>query len=317
MKIKSLIPTIIAFTVLFGISVKNLHAADVVLLSDNFDSYADSTAFSNVWNEVLTGKVTGTLTNATNVSAPNSVSYDTTGTQRNGRSFAESGLPAATNAITFSFDFYDSNAALSPYRQYANLQDGAAPGSSGQLVSMGLNNNLTSTAEGGNYYMARILGLAGNSGGTVSAYFKLNNAEAPLRSTGWHNLKVVITDAEFNFYVDGILSKTVANTGTLRSYDVVRLGSGLTSTAAVNFDNVIISIPGEEGPELAIELLENNEVLVSWPSSATDFVLESSTNLTDWSAVTNVPVVVEDKNTVTNSITTDAANFYRLRDEEP
>jgi hypothetical protein len=315
MKIKSLIPTITLFITVFGIHA-DLRAADVVLLSDNFDSYADSTAFSNVWNEVIASKVTGTLTNATNVSAPNSVSYDTTGAQRNGRLFTESGLPAATNAVSFSFDFYDSNAALSPYRQYANLQDGTAPTSSGQLVSMGLNNNLTSSAEGGNYYMARILGLAGNPGGTASAYFKLNNPEAPLRSTGWHNLKVIITGTEYNFYVDGILSKTVANTGTLRSYDVVRLGSGVSATATANFDNVIISIPGEEGPTLAIKLLENNEVLVSWPTNATDFVLESSTNLTEWAATTNTPVVVDDKNTVTNA-TTESATFYRLRDEEP
>ncbi|MEO7514200.1 MAG: hypothetical protein ABIW93_00190 [Verrucomicrobiota bacterium] len=299
------------------LKVTDVRAADQVLLFDNFDSYADSIAFSNVWNEVLASKITGTLTSATNVSAPNSVSYDTTGTNRNGRSFTETGLPAATNAITFSFDFYDSNAALSPYRQFVNLQDGASPGVSVQLIAMGLNNNLSSTAEGGNYYMARLLGLAGNTGGTVSAFFKLNDAAAPLRSTGWHNLKVVITDTEFKFYVDSILSKTVPNTGTLRSYDVVRLGSGLSSVAVANFDNVLVSIPGIAGPSLGIALLSNNEVVISWPTNATDFVLETNSNLntTNWVAVTNVPVVVNDQNTVTNSIT-NSTGFYRLKKAE-
>jgi hypothetical protein len=209
-----------------------------LLVNDSFDSYATQAAFEAVWAPIGTS---GTLATDLSVSPPNSINFATTA-QRNGLSFAETGNPSPGNVIRFSFDFYDSNAALSPYRQYANLQDGASPGSGGQLVSMGLNNNLSLTADGGNYYMARILGIDAGTG--AGAYFKLNNAAAPLRSTGWHNLRVDISDTFFNFYVDGILSKTVANTTTLRSYDVVRIGSGLTSTASANFDNVrIATIP--------------------------------------------------------------------------
>lgn len=315
MKIKSLITCgVLAVTSLMN--AEKLQA-QVILVSDNFDSYADSTAFSNVWNEVFTptAKVTGTLTSATNVTAPNSVSYDLTGNQRNGRTFTESGLPAATNAITFSFDFYDSNAAASPYRQFSNLQDSAAPTGPGQLIAMGLNNNQASGANGGNYYMARILGyIPTDTGGASGSFFKLNDAAAPLRSTGWHNLKVVITDTEFTFYVDGILSKTVANTVTLRSYDVVRVSSGLSSLATANFDNILISLSGAPALSLAIQLLPNSEVALSWPASATDFFLEANTNLntTTWVAVTNVPVDVGGTNVITNAVT-ESALFYRLR----
>ena len=78
------------------------------------------------------------------------MNYATTA-QRNEKTFAESGLPSSTDAVTFNFDFYDANAALNPYRQYANLQDGTAPSGSGQLVSMGLNNNRLATDDGGNF----------------------------------------------------------------------------------------------------------------------------------------------------------------------
>lgn len=212
-----------------------------VLLNDNFDAYADQTAFQTAWPQVG-ATASGTLSSLQAVSSPNSINYATTA-QRNERSFAESGLATAATAIRFSFDFYDSNSALAPYRQYANLQDGTGPTSSAQLISMGLNNNQTSAANGGNFYMARILGYTPtDTGATAGSYFKLNDDPLLLRSTGWHNLAVEIGATDFKFFVDGSLAKTVANTFTLRSYDVVRLGSGLSSTAEVFFDNVRIEV---------------------------------------------------------------------------
>jgi hypothetical protein len=211
-------------------------ASAVLIVNDNFDSYTSTTDFTAAWPVLAGGGATISTTQS--VSAPNSVKFDASpATQRNQKIVTETGVPSATNTIRFSFDFYDSNAAVAPYRQQHNLQDGTAPTSSGQLVSMGLNNNLTSAAQGGNYYMARILGGAAN-GGAASAYFKLNDPGAPLRSTGWHNLRVDITPAAFTFFVDGILSETVANTFTLRSYEVIRIGSGVTSTHESFIDNV-------------------------------------------------------------------------------
>lgn len=212
-------------------------ASAASLLDDNFDSYADQAAFVAAW-PIVTG-TGGTLSGSQSVSSPNSINFPTTA-QRNGRTIAETGNPdSLLNLITFSFDFYDSNNAAAPYRQYANLQDGAVTGS-GQLVSMGLNNNLTSAADGGNYYMARILGIDGGTG--ASAYFKLNDAGAPLRATGWHNLRVDISNIDFRFYVDGILSQTIANSVNLRSYDHVRLGSGVSSLNEAFFDNFSVSV---------------------------------------------------------------------------
>lgn len=44
--------------------------------------------------------------------------------------------------------------------------------------------------------------------------------------------------------MDNLLAETVSNVGTaatLRSYDVLRLGSGLTSVGEAAYDNVVVS----------------------------------------------------------------------------
>jgi hypothetical protein len=215
-----------------------------VLLNDNFDSYLDQPSFESVWSPV--GSVASGALQGTNwVSAARGVYYGTTA-QRNERSFTKSGTASAFDSITFSFNFFDYDSRSAPYRQYANLQDGTSPGSSGQLISLGLNNNLTATDDGGNFYMARILGYNGN------AYFKLNDDPALLRTTGWHNLAVTISDVDFQFFVDGMLAETVSQAGlTLRSYDVVRLGSGLSSTNPTFFDDVKVMVNQVPEPTIA------------------------------------------------------------------
>jgi hypothetical protein len=243
-----------AFAALATAALSSSQGTAAILVSDNFDGYANTAAFTAAW-PVVGALPSGTISTEQSSSAPNSVKIEApTGTnlqQRNGRSFTESGVPKASNKVIFSFDFFDWNSARAPFRQHANLQDGASPGSFGQLVSMGLNNNLTAGADGGNYYMARVLGADGGTG--VSSYFKLNDPGAPLRSTGWHNLKVVITNTTFSFFVDGIPAQTIANSGTLRSYDVVRIGSGV-SAAGDNayYDNVLIETRVPEPATLAL-----------------------------------------------------------------
>jgi hypothetical protein len=244
-----------------------MNSSAATLLEDNFDSYADQAAFQAAWPAGGGTITSGTLSATLSLSASNSINFAATpATQRNDRSFTESGNPSALNVIRFSIDFFDTSAAASPYRQIASLIDGA-PTASGQLISLGMNNNQTSANSGGNYYMARILGYTvpttadpdggpAESVGGAGAFFKLNDYGVGLRSTGWHNLAVEITDAEFKFFVDGLLAETVANTATLRSYDSVRLGSGITSTTAANLDNVsVVTNPVPEPGTAALGFL--------------------------------------------------------------
>ena len=237
-----------------------------VIVNENFDGYANQAAFEAVWTPTGTvAPLSGTLTTDQFVSPGNSIRIDGTtvnSQQRNRLTFTESGTISLAQQITFSFDFYDSSASASPYRQFANLQDTTAPGSTSQLVSMGLNNNLTSANSGGNYYMARILGYTplvvdpdggANESGTPTsgAYFKLNDLGVGLRSTGWHNLKVIIStddglSTDFAFYVDNLLAEKVNNVGTaasFRSYDNIALGSALGNASnAAYYDNFYLEV---------------------------------------------------------------------------
>jgi hypothetical protein len=250
-------------------TLSNISSA-AVLLSENFDSYADQAAFEALW--IPNGSVVPTSASLATDQASSplkSVRVDgttTTGLQRNQRSFAETssiGTIADDYLIIFSFDFYDSNAAAAPYRQHSFLQDGAAPTGTGQSIGMGLNNNQLLSSSGGNFYMARILGYTPPTidpdGGpdetgtlTSGGFFKLNDfANSPLRTTGWNNLKVVIgsddgLSADFEFFVNDTLAERVSNVGTaatLRSYDNVRLGSGLSNAGnAAWYDNFAVEV---------------------------------------------------------------------------
>jgi hypothetical protein len=252
----------------FAAGLPTAHSA--IILLDKFDSYANQAAFEAAWTPIgTTAPISADLStaNPNQVAIPDkSVEVDgepnaPTGAnnkQRNQRTFAETGGVSTTQNMFWSFDFYDSNAAAAPYRQYSNLQDTTAPGGTNQLLSMGLNNNQTVANSGGNYYMARILGYnptaaadpdggPAESVGGSGAYFKLNDFGVGLRSTGWHNLRVVMStndglSTDFDFYVDGVLAERVHNVGTaatIRSYDNIRIGSGLTNgNNAAQYDNM-------------------------------------------------------------------------------
>jgi len=66
-------------------------------------------------------------------------------------------------------------------------------------------------------------------------------------------------------------------------------------------------------PTLTLSLSGPNP-LVMWPTSATDFILESTSTLSppNWTLVTTPPVVVGDQNTVTINVTT-GNGYYRLK----
>ena len=224
-------------------------AQAAVVVDDNFDSYANQAAFNAVWPAIGSDATnpSGLLSTSQASSAPNSIQVPGTAVNnqyRNRRTFTDTPVLAIGDQLVWSFDFYDSAPAANPQRNYSNLQDTTAPSGTPQLIAMGMNNNLLAADQGGDYYMARILG-GGSNGGAASAFFKLNDAGAPLRSLGWHNLKAVLStddglSTDFQFYVDNILAETVLNVGTvIRQYDNITLGSGLSngSTEAF-FDNV-------------------------------------------------------------------------------
>ena len=157
-------------------------------------------------------------------------------------------------------------------------------------------------------------------------------SEAVIPDDGlWHHVAVVHRNGQdLRFYVDGVLGDTIAYTGGVlmtRADTYFVIGSEFTggfpyrgfldrvqlADEALTPDQLdYLAIPGvvPGAPELEI----GTAVSVGWPTDATGFILESSTDLTEprvWTAVGVAPVVVTDKFYV--MLPTPAQKtFYRL-----
>lgn len=258
-------------------------AQATVVLQDNFDGYANQAAFETAWPAIGTVAPTSAVLSSTKyVSASQSIELPGTAENshyRNRRSFTETGTvteTGPTSQIAWSFDFYDQGTTVnpSPARNYCNLQDTTAPSGTNQLVAMGFNNNQTGAQSGGQYYMARILGYTpsttadpdggpAESVGSAGSFFKLNDFGVGLRPTSaaWVNLKAVIStddglSTDYAFYVNGVLAERVSNVGStasMRSYDNIAIGSGVSNANVQAFvDNMDLQLVPEPG---AIALL--------------------------------------------------------------
>jgi PEP-CTERM motif len=233
-----------------------------VVVDDDFDHYLDQADFETTWVPVVSGPpASGDLSSLRSTSAPYSVHGGGTtvnGQARNRREFGATDPLSVSTELMWSFDFYDADGQAQPQRNYANLQSSTTPTSTNELIAMGTNNNQFAASSGGQYYMARILGYDPGIGpdpdggptesfGGSGAFFKLNDFGVGKRSTGWHNLKVILStddglSTDYAFYVDSALAERVSNVGTvstIRQYSNIVLGSGLSNAnTEVFFDNV-------------------------------------------------------------------------------
>lgn len=148
---------------------------------------------------------------------------------------------------------------------------------------------------------------------------------------GWHHIAVVHENGvEFRFYVDGILSATVAYTRSViftRTNLVFYFGSEPTGglqfvgqldrfryTAGVLAPNQLDfwPVPGvaPAPPTLAVE----TAIKISWPTLPAGYLLQTTTDLNDprsWTSVTNPPVAGNLKYNLYFPVT-QQKTFYRL-----
>jgi len=198
-------------------------------LYDDFDSYADQAAFNAVWSGNMS------LTNNNWVSAPNSI-YQGTGAQQSYR-FIGTGIPL--QQLYFGFDFYDERGKASLARTYGMVYSRAGDqwtGTLQQIIAVGKWNAQPTSAT---KYHARI------AFGSLN-WFVLD--QGPDRSVGWHRAEVIggvdpddPTKAKVDIYIDGILGKTVTGL-TNHTFNWVVMGSNLTSSHGMYFDNVVVRV---------------------------------------------------------------------------
>lgn len=105
----------------------------------------------------------------------------------------------------------------------------AAAGTLTQLIAVGKTNSTTLETYNGTKYQARI--AFGSVTNGTTGWFNLDGAGSPNRTPGWHRFDVerLADGVSYNFYVDGILSKSLTG-AAVSDWDSVVLGPGLGST---------------------------------------------------------------------------------------
>lgn len=166
----------------------------------------------------------------------------------------------------------------------------------------------------------------------VTAYGILDISSVTARipdDNNWHHVAVMHRNGQdMRFFVDGVLLSTVAYTQGIiytRTDTFFRIGSEggspfVGSIDRIQVDNTAVDpstldfwrIPGVDPgiPELEV----GTAVSIAWPSVATGFTLESTTDLTPpqtWTPINQAPTVVGDKYYILLP-TPEAKTFYRL-----
>ena len=209
-------------------------------LTDNFDSYADQTAFDSVW---ANSGAPMTLVQDQVVSSPNAIYQGTVAQQ----SRLYLGTEVQVDDLDFSFKFYDPAGTASLARTYAMVyaRAGAGDWAGGleQIVALGKYNNVATTK-----YSARVA-FSGPNWFTLDA--------GPDRSEGWHDARIVgnLIDpatVQYDFYIDSILSGSGQST-VLATFDWVVMGSGLSSSHGMWYDDIVVSVP--EPSTIALSVL--------------------------------------------------------------
>ncbi|MCA9261042.1 MAG: PEP-CTERM sorting domain-containing protein [Planctomycetales bacterium] len=225
-----------AFAVAFSSS-----ASAAVLLTDDFDSYADTAALNAVWNETPAGL--GTLDTAFG-NGGQSLAHLGGASQK--QVFAAT-VPTDAAPIVWEFDFYDDGEGNK--RLTGGLRDNGAGAALGALLEMGRYNDLANPETGETTlsgYGVRTV-FVGGTPGNWATY-----VENPAVTAGWHHFKAVVGETFIDFSLD-LLSdgsidgtRTIAVTANAKPYNVARLGgpSDLSSVSGGWFDNIsIVQVP--------------------------------------------------------------------------
>ena len=268
-------------------------------------------------------------------------------TDSNNLSTDSAGLPLAGNAATFITTLNGWTASLT-----VNLSARSMPGN-GPYAAMGLyiiiNSNYKNTVEislsqenytgtgGGNFYGTEVffealtngqnlpttpLGNSSNSGGTSYQLLSGGTSSSPItESINAASGVLVLTNNASTDTLSGYY-----NGAPVGSISLTRWGPNPSLTlAVVGFSGYGINVPagtdtashffaGVSAPQLTL-MRSGANVILSWPTNATGFTLQSTTNLaspTGWTTVSPAPVIVSTNNVVTNSIT-GAQQFFRLQ----
>ncbi len=244
-----------------GLAAVGLSTASTaaIIFSDNFES-------GNLNNWTTTGTSPLVISDAQNVvpsGGTHSALMDTSTDRMHHNIVADNGGNELSGYSTFTSYIYDAPSTTATrifnevrgYSGGTGLPNGGttASGTLAQLLAIGKYNSVTMPGEtyNGNKYQARIVYPSATMG-----WFNLDGPGSPNRSAGWHKFTIerLSDGTTINFYVDDILSRTIA-AATAQSWDTVVMGPGLGSTVGDAWIDGISIDDGVVVPEPAAVVL--------------------------------------------------------------
>ncbi len=227
------------------------NAMGAIVLSESFD-YANHAAFLGTWNASANDNdfylIDTGVGNPAGSYALNAPTANFTGRA----AINLGGTYNGTNAqpLEFSVDMLledteaNVTASWGGARHYIEMRGYTGgsylSGSLANLVAIGVNN----VSDDGSFSTLKYQGRAIGTPDTGGADWQTLTGAAN-RSTGWHTLKLVIDSDSYDFYLDGVLGKSVTRTDTI-GFDSIALGSDLTANGRKAWiDNIKVEITPE------------------------------------------------------------------------
>ena len=227
------------------------HASATTIVSDDFESYADTAALGGTWS-LTEGTLDSGLGNPGNSMNHPGTTPSFTGGNVNSVSFAAV-VPGPGETLVFEADIYDDGTSANK-RVTAGLRNTSAA----NLLEMGMYNSPA-------HYAIRAVNLDGISPSWVAFDNMVDDAgesivNAPV--AGWHTFRAEISTAGIVFTVDlngdGNINGTFATSPpTSAGFNIIRLGgpSGFSSGGGgANFDNVSLILTEIPEPGSAVLL---------------------------------------------------------------
>ena len=223
-----------------AIFVAASNASAALILSDGFESYANTAALTSVWT--LAGTTGGTLDTA--LGNPGQ-SFKHSGTASvNQQSFAAV-IPGPNEKLRYSADIYDDGLSANK-RVTAGMRNLAGS----NIIEMGMYNSPS------HYAIRTVLFASGDSGYVAFSNIvdDLGMPTTNVPKVGWHRYTVDVTPSAALFKLDlnsdGIINATLNVPLTLQpaGFNNVRMGgpSGVSSAAGgANFDNIRVELVPE------------------------------------------------------------------------
>lgn len=132
---------------------------------------------------------------------------------------------------------------------------------------------------------------------------------APLELNTWHLVRADLQGPAMTFFVDDQLIGTLTDDRSLSG----AAGVAVQDTMVTLFEN--FTVRGPDIPSNGLEVSVGPNLVLSWPSSFTNYVLKAASDLSPpvaWSTVTNTPVNAGSQVTVTLDRPASGNRFYML-----